>query len=154
VESCWSNCLAITWSLSQNCLTLGSEMRARTGRVGLLQSDGNMGSQRTSTRRLDDFSFFSTSSTAEAPRRQPAHVGDNRSTKRAFSAPSLKSVLNCSGLFELRYVSGGWPSGVRADHRKCQPSKRPRTKPTSPSTCFLFTIAPVQSEPAIRLAIA
>jgi hypothetical protein len=122
--------------------------------VGLLQSDGNMGSQTTSTRRLGDFSFSSTSSTAEAPRRQPGHVGDNRSTKRAFSALLLKSVLNCSGLFELRYASGGWPFGVRADHKKCQPSERPRTKPTSPSTCFLFTIASVQSEPAIKLATA
>jgi hypothetical protein len=128
------------WSLSQNCSALGSEIRARTGRVGLLQSDASMGSQTTRTVRLTAFSRFSSSSVAEAPRKQPGHVGDSRSTKRALSAAPANWCLNSSMLFAVRYVRVGWLSGVRADHRKCQPSKSAKATATKHSMYFLFAI--------------
>lgn len=76
--------------MSQNCITLRSGIRARTGRVGLLQSDARIGSQTTRMVRFTDRSCFSSSSIAEAPRKQPGHVGDSKTTKRAFSASASR----------------------------------------------------------------
>ena len=72
--------------MSQYCKTLTSEIRARTGRVGLLQSEPKIGSHTTRTVNLTDFSSLSNSSAAEAPRRHPAQVGDNSSTNRVLGA--------------------------------------------------------------------
>jgi hypothetical protein len=130
----------MTWSLSQNCTTLSSGIRARTGRVGLLQSEAKIGSQTTSTVRLPDLSCFNTSSAAEAPRKQPGHVGDKSSTIRALAAAWLNSSTNCPALSALRRVSGGWPLGVLADHKKCQPSASATHTPASNGMYLFFTI--------------
>lgn len=76
-----------------------------TGRVGLLQSEGKMGSQTTRTVKLSDFSCFNTSSAAEAPRKQPGQVGDRRSTILVLSAAWSNWVMNCCSL--VRRARGG-----------------------------------------------
>jgi hypothetical protein len=48
-----------------------------------------MGSHTTRTLNLTDFCCFNICSTAEAPRKQPGHVGDKRSTIRVFEAAAL-----------------------------------------------------------------
>lgn len=76
-----------------------------TGRVGLPQSEGKMGSQTTSTVSWLVFSCFNTSSAAEAPRKQPGQVGDRRSTILVLLAAWSNWVTNCCSLF--RRVRGG-----------------------------------------------
>jgi len=142
----------MTWSLSQNCATLLSGIRASTGRVGLLQSDANIGSQTTSTVSLGEISCFNTSSAAEAPRKQPGHVGDKSRTIRALAAAWLNSFANPRVLPGVRLASGGWPLGVLADHRKYQPNASPTHKAASSGRYLFFTI-PVSHQPAIKLAI-
>lgn len=119
-------------------MTRLSERRLKTGRVGLLQSDGKMGSHTTRTAKLSDFSCFNTSSAADAPRRQPGHVGDRRSTILTFVAARLNSVMN--GLSLVRRVSGGCPLGVIADHKKYQQPASTRPIPRSHATYFVFAI--------------
>lgn len=131
------------WSLSQNCSTRPSKRRAKTGRVGLLQSDGKMGSHTTRTARLSDFSCFSTSSAAEAPRKQPGQVGEKRSTILTFVLARLNSVTN--GLSLVRRVSGGCPLGVIADHKKYQHAASTRPTPRNHATYLVFAICDAPS---------
>ena len=113
-------------------------MRAMTGRVGLLQSEDKIGSHTTKTVKLLEFSCFNPSSAAEAPRRQPGHVGDRRSTIRAFAAARLNWLTN--RLSVVRYASGGCPLGVIGDHKKYQPSVSMKVKPRSHADHLLFAI--------------
>lgn len=125
LESCCCNSLATRWSSSQNCTTLGSEIRACTIPLGLDQSVGRMGSQTTNTR-TGDWVCFNISSMAEAPRKQYAQVGDTSKTKRARSAASLNCRLNWTRLLGVSEVSGGWPGGVRLKPQIYQPSNNTR----------------------------
>jgi hypothetical protein len=113
-------------------------MRAITGRVGLLQSEGKIGSHTTRIFRLSDFSCLNTSSAAEAPRKQPGHVGDKRSTIRMFEAAPLNWFTN--GLSLVRRVSGGCPFGVIADHKKYQARTRAKPRPKSQGSHLIFAI--------------
>lgn len=119
-------------------MTRLSEMRPRTGRVGLLQSNGKMGSHTARTTKLSDFCRFNTSSAAEAPRKQPGHVGDKRSTILTFVASRLNSVTN--GFSFLRRMSGGWTLGVIAENKKYQAAVNTRPKPRSHAKYFVFAI--------------
>src|ERR671934_2344886 len=110
----------MTCSLSQNCIARLSAMRPRTNRVGLLQSERNIGSQTTKTFNFSDRLACSTRSAAEAPREHAGHVGESSSTMRALSAAPSNACLNWAGLSGRIYVSGGCPLGVRPDHRKYQ----------------------------------
>src|SRR5262249_43721120 len=110
-------------------VTRRSEMRAMTGRVGLVQSEGKIGSHTTRTVKLSDFSCFNTCSATEAPRRQPGQVGDKRSSSRMFEASALNWPTN--GLSLVKRVSGGCPLGVIADHKKYQASVSTTAKPRS-----------------------
>ena len=98
-----------------------------TGRVGLLQSDGKMGSHTTRIVKFPDFCWFSTFSAAEAPRRHPGHVGDNKSTILTSLAVRLNSLTNACAL--VSRVSGGWPLGVIPDQRKYQAISNATAKP-------------------------
>src|SRR5215469_1010143 len=117
-------------------MTRLSAIRAITGRVGLLQSDGKIGSHTTRTVSLPD-SRLSTSSAAEAPRKQPGHVGDNRRTMRTFDTARLNWLRNRLSL--VRRVSGGWPLGVIGDHKKYQATVS-AASPRSPQSHFFFVI--------------
>src|SRR5437879_8383579 len=97
----------MTWPLSQNCATLASGIRERTGRVGLLQSEASIGSQTTSTVRWGELSCFNTSSAAEAPRKQPGHVGDRSSTILALAAAWLNCYTKSLPMAGLKSSSGG-----------------------------------------------
>lgn len=131
------------WSLSQNWITRLSEMRAITRRVGLPQSDGRMGSHTTRTASLSDLSCFSTSSAAEAPRKQPGHVGERRSTILASLLARLKSVTN--GVSVVSRVSGGWPLGVIAENKKYQQAANTRPRARSQAEYFFFAICDASS---------
>src|SRR5215472_5452214 len=133
-------------------MTRLSRIRAITGRVGPLQSEGKIGSHTTRTLSLFDFSCFKTSSAAEAPRRQPGHVGDKRRTIRALEVLRLNSFTKASPL--LRRVSGGWPFGVIAANKKYQASAKMKASPRSPSNDLLFAIRDNSFYPAMRLAIS
>src|SRR5215831_20265814 len=98
-------------------MTRLSGIRAIIGRVGLLQSEGKIGSHTTRMVSLPD-SCFSTSSAAEAPRKQPGHVGDKRTTIRTLDAAWLNWLTN--RLLLVRRVSGGCPFGVIGAHKKYQ----------------------------------
>ena len=113
-------------------------MRAITGRVGLLQSEGKIGSHTTRTVRLSDLSCCNTSSAAEAPRKQPGHVGEKSSTIRALEAARLNWFTN--GLSLVRRVSGGCPLGVIADHKKYQARVSRKAKPRSHVHHLAFAI--------------
>jgi hypothetical protein len=115
-----------------------SERRPKTRRVGLVQSEGKIGSHTTRTAKLPDFSWFNTFSAAEAPRKQPGHVGDKRSTILTFALARLNSVTN--GLSLVRRVSGGCPSGVIAENKKYQQAASTRPTPSSHAKYFLFVI--------------
>src|SRR5215469_6083461 len=117
-------------------MTRLSGMRAITGRVGLLQSEGKIGSEITRTVSLPD-SCFSTSSAAEAPRKQPGHVGDKRRTIRTLDAVLLNWLTNRVSL--VRRVSGGWPFGVIADHKRHQATVS-TASPRSPQSQLFFAI--------------
>lgn len=106
--------------------------------MGLLQSDGKMGSHTTRTTKLSDFCCFNISSAAEAPRKQPGHVGDKRSTILTFVASRLNSVTN--GFSLVRRVSGGWPLGVIAENTKYQAAANTRPRPRSHAKYFVFAI--------------
>src|SRR5215469_16546798 len=109
-------------------MTLLSGIRDITGRVGLLQSEGKIGSQSTRTVSFPD-SCFSTSSAAEAPRKQPGHVGDKRRTIRTLDEARLNWLTNRLSL--VSRVSGGWPFGVIGNHKTYQA----RASMTSPRRC-------------------
>src|SRR5215469_3565797 len=117
-------------------MTRASGIRAITGRVGLLQSEDKIGSHTTRMVSLPD-SCFSIFSAAEAPRKQPGHVGDRRRTIRTLGAALLNWLTNGSTF--VRRVSGGWPFGVIADHKKYQPT--PNTaSPRSANNPLFFGI--------------
>ena len=97
-----------------------------------------MGSHTTRTARLSDFSCFNTSSAAEAPRKQPGHVGDKRSTILTFVLTRLNSVTN--GLLLVRRVSGGCPLGVMAENKKYQAAANTRPNPSVQAKYFVFAI--------------
>src|SRR5215469_17637438 len=128
-------------------MTRLSGIRAITGRVGLLQSEGRIGSHTTRMVSLPD-ACFSTSSAAEAPRKQPGHVGDKRRTIRTLHAERSNWFTNKSSF--VRRVSGGCPFGVMEDHKKYQAT--PSTAATrSPHNHLLFAI-PDTFYPATRVA--
>src|SRR5215472_17417410 len=108
-------------------MTRLSGIRVITGRVGLLQSDGKIGSHTTRTVNLSDFSCVSISSAAEAPRKQPGQVGDKRSIIRTFEPARLNWLTK--GMSVVRRVSGGCPFGVIADHKKYQARTTAKTTP-------------------------
>src|SRR5215469_6122853 len=117
-------------------MTRLSGIRAMTGRVGLLQSEGKIGSHTTRTVSLPD-SSFSTSSAAAEPRKQPGHVGDKRRTIRTLDAAWLNWLTNRLSL--VRRVSGGCPFGVIADHKKYQATVK-AASPRSPQSHLFFAI--------------
>src|SRR5215469_5932935 len=110
-------------------MTRLSGIRAITRRVGLLQSDGKIGSHTTRMVNLSDFSCLSTSSAAEAPRKQPGQVGDKRRTIRTFETAWLNWLTN--GESVVRRVSGGCPFGVIEDHKKYQAKATTKNTPRS-----------------------
>jgi hypothetical protein len=92
---------------SQYWRTRRSVMRCIANLVGGVTSDASIGSHTTNTRTLAAGCRARSSSTAEAPRRQPGHVGDKSRMTRKRSEAALNSRLNSSSDCGCSLVSGG-----------------------------------------------
>ena len=95
---------------SQNCLARGSEIRPKLLPLGERQSVARIGSQTTSTRTFGSEWRSRSFSTAEAPRRHVAQVGDSSKTRRGASAASSKAASN-SLKFAVESVKSGFCVG-------------------------------------------
>lgn len=97
---------------SQNCRARPSAIRPSVLPLGGLQSVGRIGSQTTRTRTLRFASCASNRSAAEAPRRQPGHVGESSSTSLGTSASPSNAFSNWLKSAPLRVSNGCWPAGT------------------------------------------
>lgn len=98
---------ASAWCASQYCRTRRSVMRPIAKLAGGAPSDASIGSHTTNTRTFAAGCRERRSSTAEAPRRQPGHVGDKSRMTRTRSEAALNSRLNASSDCDCSLVSGG-----------------------------------------------
>lgn len=119
-------------------MTLWSGIRARTGRVGLLQSDGNIGSQTTKTVRLVYLPFQDLFGCG-APANTLVTSGTTRAPFGIGGRP-VELIFETLGVARLEICECWLPLGLCADQRKRQPSDSVWTKQPSHSMYFFFTI--------------
>ena len=116
---------------SQNCLARRSGMRASALPLGGPQSVNKMGSHTTSSVSLRAGYRARSCAAAEAPRRQPGHVGERSRTRRGAAAPASKAALNSPKLAGESRASGRWPAGAEDGPQELRAKSRLRRAPAA-----------------------